>query len=73
MKLKQSIMQLVVYEDDYIIHLKWNKLKYRNDMHVLEYLAKIIDTQNTHILVVVGFGFDVKLVMHQFLLFNHYQ
>jgi hypothetical protein len=42
-------------------------------MHVLEYLAKIIDTQNTHILVVVGFGFDVKLVMHQFLLFNHYQ
>jgi hypothetical protein len=37
--------QSLVQEDDSIIHSKLNKLKYGNDVHVLEeYLAKIMDT-----------------------------
>jgi hypothetical protein len=64
---------LLVQEDDSIIHSKLNKLKYGNDVHVLEYLAKIMDTPKHACFSLAGFGFDVKLVMHQIFLFNRYQ
>jgi hypothetical protein len=69
----KSTTQSLVQDNDSIIHSKLNKLKYGNDVHVLEYLAKIMDTPKHACFSLAGFGFDVKLVMHQFLLFNCYQ